>query len=65
VDFAKPPARKKIRLSRRFSDCLFYRRSLKADKFNVSPIEKTKYCTKVIPGMTQITLRYQIQIGSY
>ena len=37
----RPPAEKEIRLlSRRFSAGLFYRRSPKADKFNVSPVEK-------------------------
>jgi len=42
----RPLAEKKIWLSRRFSAGLFYRRSPQADKFNVSPIEKTEYCRK-------------------
>jgi len=35
---------------------LFYRRSPQADKFNVSPVEKTKYCRKISDSKIKLNL---------
>ena len=62
-DFAKPPAagEKKNSAKPPVQRRLILPTLTTSDKFNVSPVEKpNNTAAKVIPGVTQITLKYQM-----